>query len=52
LWKLSAPDSAVTLLKRFNGLKPEGVALAPDHSSAIVIFDTDGREPLWLRWPL
>ncbi|MES1175147.1 MAG: hypothetical protein ABUL62_12555 [Myxococcales bacterium] len=52
LWKLAAPNSAPTLLKRFEGLKPEGVALAPDHTTAIVVFDTDGRQPLWIRWPL
>jgi hypothetical protein len=52
LWKLSAPNTAPTLLKRFEGLKPEGIALAPDHTSAIVVFDTDGRQPLWIRWPL
>jgi hypothetical protein len=52
LWKLPAPNSAPTLLKRFEGLKPEGVALAPDHTSAIVVFDTDGRQPLWIRWSL
>jgi hypothetical protein len=52
LWKMSQPNAAPTLLKRFDGLKPEGVALAPDHSSAIVVFDTDGRQPLWIRWPL
>jgi hypothetical protein len=52
LWKLSAANSAPTLLKRFEGLKPEGIALAPDHTSAIVVFDTDGRQPLWIRWPL
>ncbi|MET0794754.1 MAG: hypothetical protein ABW061_24760 [Polyangiaceae bacterium] len=52
LWKLSAANAAPTLLKRFEGLKPEGIALSPDHSSAIVVFDTDGRQPLWIRWPL
>jgi len=52
LWKLDAPNSVPKLLKRFDGLKPEGVAVAPDHSSAIVVFDTDGRQPLWIRWPL
>ena len=52
LWKLGAPNTAPTLLKRFEGLKPEGIALAPDHTSAIVVFDTDGRQPLWIRWPL
>jgi len=52
LWKLNAPNSAPVLLKRFQGLKPEGIALAPDKASAIVVFDTDGRQPEWLRWPL
>ena len=52
LWKLAGPASSPVLLKRFDGLKPEGIALAPDHSSAIVVFDTDGRQPLWTRWPL
>jgi hypothetical protein len=52
LWKLASANSAPKLLKRFEGLKPEGIALAPDHLSAIVVFDTDGRQPLWIRWPL
>ncbi len=52
LWKLAGPGRTPVLLKRFEGLKPEGVALAPDHTSAIVVFDTDGQEPLWIRWPL
>ena len=52
LWKLDAVNGAPKLLKRFPGLKPEGIALAPDHTSAIVVFDTDGRQPLWIRWPL
>ena len=52
LWKLAAPNGAPALLKRFEGLKPEGVALSPDRVSAIVVFDTDGKQPLWIRWPL
>lgn len=52
LWKLEPKGSTPQLLKRFDGLKPEGIALAPDHASAIVVFDTDGRQPLWIRWPL
>lgn len=52
LWKASAKAASPTLLKRFEGLKPEGIALSPDRSSAIVVFDTDGRQPLWMRWPL
>jgi len=52
LWKLDAANGTPKLLKRFEGLKPEGVALAPDRTTAIVVFDTDGRQPLWIRWPL
>jgi hypothetical protein len=52
LWQLSAPNAAPSLLKRFDGLKPEGIALSPDHTSALVVFDTDGRKPVWTRWPL
>ncbi|HYQ02033.1 MAG TPA: hypothetical protein VER96_25340 [Polyangiaceae bacterium] len=52
LWKLDAANGTPKLLKRFDGLKPEGIALAPDHTTAIVVFDTDGRQPLWIRWPL
>ena len=52
LWKLSQPNGTPALLKRFDGLKPEGIALAPDHATAVVVFDTDGRQPLWIRWPL
>ena len=51
LWKVARGASA-TLLKRFDRLKPEGVALSPDHTSAIVVFDTDGQKPLWAKWPL
>jgi len=52
LWKLDAANGTPKLLKRFDGLKPEGIALAPDHTTAIVVFDTDGRQPLWVRWQL
>lgn len=52
LWKLDAANGTPKLLKRFEGLKPEGIALAPDRTTAIVVFDTDGRQPLWIRWPL
>jgi hypothetical protein len=52
LWKLAAPNGKAALLKRFDGLKPEGVALSPDRSSAVVVFDRDGQKPLWFTWPL
>jgi hypothetical protein len=52
LWKFAGTGSVPILLKRFEGLKPEGVALSPDHGSVIVVFDTDRRQPLWTRWSL
>jgi hypothetical protein len=52
LWKLSAPQATAQLLKRFDDLKPEGVALTPTGKAAIVVFDTDGKKPLWMRLPL
>lgn len=52
LWKLNAPQATAQLLKRFDGLKPEGVALAPTGKAAIVVFDTDGKKPLWMRLSL
>jgi len=52
LWKLTGPNTVPVLLQRFEGKKPEGIALSPDHTSAIVVFDTDGRPPIWIRWPL
>jgi hypothetical protein len=52
LWKLAAPNGTPVLLKRFEGLKPEGIALSPDRSSAVVVFDRDGQKPLWFTWPL
>lgn len=52
LWKLARPNAQPILLKRFEGLKPEGVALSPNHSSVIIVFDTDGGKPVWIRWPL
>lgn len=52
LWTLAGPGRAPTLLSHFDGLKPEGVALAPNHRSAIVVFDTDGQQPVWIRWTL
>jgi len=52
LWKLKAPGAPAELLKRFDGLKPEGVALTPTGKAAIVVFDTDGKKPLWMRLSL
>ena len=40
------------LMRRFPGLKPEGVTLADDGASLVLVFDNDSRPPLWLRLPL
>jgi hypothetical protein len=52
LWQLARPDDSPQLLERFSGLRPEGVALAPDRASAVVVFDRGGATPLWTSWPL
>jgi hypothetical protein len=52
LWKLAAPNGTPLLLKRFDGLKPEGITLSPDRSAAVLVFDRDGQKPLWFTWPL
>ncbi len=49
-YKPGAP--APVLLHRFAGLKPEGVTLAPDGKSLVLVFDNDMRAPLWMKWPL
>ena len=41
-----------TLLRRFAGLKPEGVTLSDDGKSLVLVFDNDTRAPLWLRIPI
>lgn len=46
------PGEAPRLLRRFLGLKPEGVTLTDDQKSLIIVFDNDRRQPLWLREPL
>lgn len=51
LWWL-VPGKPPTLLRRFPGLKPEGVTLAEDGKSLLIVFDHDREQPLWLRLPL
>lgn len=52
-WKdARAGTGQPALLGRFPGLKPEGVSLAADRSSLVVVLDNDTRKPLWTRWPL
>lgn len=48
VWWIGAPGAAPILLRRFPGLKPEGLALTPGGGRVVVVFDTgEGQEPLW-----
>jgi hypothetical protein len=51
IWHLRKPGEAPTLLQHTSGLKPEGVALAPD-GSLTVVFDRGQEVPQWLRLAL
>lgn len=51
MWWLPA-GAAPRLVRRFPGLKPEGVTLAADGRTLLLVFDCDRRQPLWLRQPL
>lgn len=51
LWWLR-PGSAPRLLRRFPGLKPEGVTLTDDGQALLIVFDHDRQQPLWLRQAL
>jgi hypothetical protein len=44
--------SAPRLVRRFLGLKPEGVTMTDDGKSMLLVFDNDRRSPLFLRQPL
>lgn len=55
LWRIANPTGGrmqATLLRRFPGLKPEGVTTAPDGRSLTIVFDRNARDPLWTSWPL
>jgi hypothetical protein len=49
---LKAGASVPVLLRRFPGLKPEGVTLGADGKELIIVFDNDKEPPLWARLPL
>ena len=40
------------LVRRFEGLRPEGVTLSADGKDLVVVFDENAEPPLWTRWPL
>jgi len=55
LWRIATPKGGrmeATLVRRFPGLKPEGVTVAPDTRALTLVFDRDRRDPLWMTWPL
>jgi len=52
LFRLATPNADPVLLKHFKDLKPEGIAVAPNKQFALVVFDRDGKEPLYVRWRL
>jgi hypothetical protein len=54
LWRVGLPiaKSPPTLVRRFPGLKPEGVTFAPDGRSLTIVFDCDQETPRWAQIPL
>ncbi len=46
------PDGSVEMLRRFVGLKPEGITLSHDNKSVLIVFDNDRKPPLWLHLPI
>lgn len=46
------PGGPARLVRRFPGLKPEGVTLDEQGRGLVLFFDTDRRTPLWLRQPI
>jgi hypothetical protein len=55
LWRIAKPTGGImqaSLLRRFPGLKPEGVTTAPGGTALTVVFDRNSRDPLWTSWPL
>ena len=51
LW-LRKRDGTIQLLRRFPGLKPEGVTPTQDGKSLVIVFDNDRKQPLWIHQPL
>lgn len=55
LWHAAGPGDLAhaRLLRRFPGLKPEGLALRPDGRAIVLVFDTGAAAPQWteLPWP-
>ena len=55
LWRVAEPRGgrmAAKLVRQFPELKPEGVAVAPGGKALTVVFDRDGRDPVWTTFAL
>lgn len=54
LWLIppSPADAPARLVRRFAGMKPEGLALSPDDRALVIVFDRDRQQPVWMQWPL
>jgi hypothetical protein len=50
LFRLPPGAREPVLLRTFAGLKPEGVSLAEDGKTLVLVFDHDRLAPLWMRW--
>lgn len=50
LWLAKAPAGSTppVLVRRFEGLKPEGLALDPKGEKLVVLFDRDQAQPQWM----
>ena len=56
LWRVSrlaGPQPEATLLRIFDDLKPEGLALSPREGQVMVVFDAGANTPYWMeyQWP-
>lgn len=49
-WRKS--DGSTVMLRRFLGLKPEGITLSDDKKHIVIVFDNDRKLPLWLHIPI
>lgn len=51
LWRMAGGDQPAVFVRHFPGLKPEGITTSADGASVVIVFDTDGAPPLWVRAP-
>jgi hypothetical protein len=54
LWLLANPSVSALpqLIRHFENLKPEGVAVSSDRGAVVIVFDRDRQQPVWMRWPI